>query len=667
MNSCSANRRSSRGALRTPTPEAPGVTLVHDWEAFKSTIGPDDIIFASWGVHHDLAGRGRLLVFDHLDAFPDWVEVNQQMLAKADVVFYTSEALRQQIAAVGRRVPTAHVPNACDPELWRRSAACPGWLERLPKPRILFLGFPGFWVDRELIEYSARQLAAHAFVVVGPTAGLQSRQNLHLVGQRPYEDLPGILQHCQVAMVPFRSQDPTAQAADPIKAYEYLAAGLPTIATKLPELDKLPQILQATDPDNFVHLLIREYEQDTPARRQARRESVSAHTWAARAETIERVVARKLRRTATPPEPESVAILTPQFFGIEDQGKCFFGGAERYALDIADLCRDLGFGVEVFQPSNARWTKTYRGITFHGLGDCAFQYDQFEGANERFACATAGFDHHIYLNLEVTYPHVFPDSIGISHGIWWDYRERDWWRGEEWRRRHFRSIEQLQVVASCDTNSINWVRAENPLLASKFRYIPNHADMALYHPSELRKTGLLTVIFPRRLEVGRGLFLALEAADAIMDRHQHVRFLFVGRSSDDREQHVQRWCSSRPRSQWMWVEPHQMPEVYREADISIIPTTCCEGTSYSAIESMATGLATICTHVGGLGNLVIDGYNGLLIEPTAASLTEAIDRLVTDSALRTHLGVMGRESVAASFSREVWRRRWTRLIGETWS
>ena len=60
---------------------------------------------------------------------------------------------------------------------------------------------------------------------------------------------------------------------------------------------------------------------------------------------------------------------------------------------------------------------------------------------------------------------------------------------------------------------------------------------------------------------------------------------------------------------------NEMDKLYKEADISIIPTLHSEGTSFTCLESMASQLPIIASNVGGLGNLIIDGFNGILINP----------------------------------------------------
>ena len=92
-------------------------------------------------------------------------------------------------------------------------------------------------------------------------------------------------------------------------------------------------------------------------------------------------------------------------------------------------------------------------------------------------------------------------------------------------------------------------------------------------------------------------------------------------------------------------------------------TTASEGTSLSCLEAMASGNAVIATNVGGLPDLVQDGYNGLLIEPESKALGTALEKLIRQSRLRRELAARGVE-VARTFQLPVWRERWRALLIE---
>lgn len=97
-------------------------------------------------------------------------------------------------------------------------------------------------------------------------------------------------------------------------------------------------------------------------------------------------------------------------------------------------------------------------------------------------------------------------------------------------------------------------------------------------------------------------------------------------------------------------------------DIAVVPTIGSEGTSLSLLEAMAAHCAVICTNVGGMTNIVIDQYNGLMIKPTEADLVYAIEDLIINVEKRNKLADRGYETVKQAFSHEVWSNRWKKVL-----
>lgn len=105
------------------------------------------------------------------------------------------------------------------------------------------------------------------------------------------------------------------------------------------------------------------------------------------------------------------------------------------------------------------------------------------------------------------------------------------------------------------------------------------------------------------------------------------------------------------------LEPEQMSNVYKNYDISLIPTLYSEGTSLSCLEAQASGNVVIATNIGGLPNLIINDYNGILINPDKNELFKAIKRVVLDKDLRTKLS-SNAVNVAQEFDKEKWENTW---------
>ena len=103
-------------------------------------------------------------------------------------------------------------------------------------------------------------------------------------------------------------------------------------------------------------------------------------------------------------------------------------------------------------------------------------------------------------------------------------------------------------------------------------------------------------------------------------------------------------------------------QIHQDKDIAIIPTIGSEGTSLSLLEAMASGCAVVCTNVGGMTNIVLDHYNGLMINPDEESLYQAIKLLIEDPILKTSLQKHAYETAKASFSLEMWKERWRHIL-----
>jgi len=84
-----------------------------------------------------------------------------------------------------------------------------------------------------------------------------------------------------------------------------------------------------------------------------------------------------------------------------------------------------------------------------------------------------------------------------------------------------------------------------------------------------------------------------------------------------------------------------------------VQTSTHEGFCLPPLEAMATGGAVVCTDSHGNRDFCVDGENCLMPEPTVASVSAAIARLLGDPQLRVRLGEAGRVT-AADYT---WERR----------
>ena len=79
--------------------------------------------------------------------------------------------------------------------------------------------------------------------------------NIHFLGRRSYDSLPSYVKAFSICIIPFRIYKLT-DAINPIKLYEYLAAGKPVISTRLSELSDYKKIIYlANNNSEFLELV----------------------------------------------------------------------------------------------------------------------------------------------------------------------------------------------------------------------------------------------------------------------------------------------------------------------------------------------------------------------------------------------------------------------------
>jgi glycosyltransferase involved in cell wall biosynthesis len=216
----------------------------------------------------------------------------ERLLHKVRMVFVTSEPLLQSL---GVRHHSVHlIPNAADVAHFAKTRSenlpRPADLAALKKPLIGFTGSVQHWVDVELIAAGARRRPDWNWVIIGgihkDIACFQGLLNIHLLGTKPYADLPAYLRQLDVGLVPFEMK-PIVFAADPIKVYEYLAAGKPVVSTAIPRLKVFGDVVRiATGPEEFVAQIERALADSSDEAARRRMAVARGHSWESRVEQI---------------------------------------------------------------------------------------------------------------------------------------------------------------------------------------------------------------------------------------------------------------------------------------------------------------------------------------------------------------------------------------------
>jgi glycosyltransferase involved in cell wall biosynthesis len=186
-----------------------------------------------------------LLVYDVMDDLASFAKAppglrlrQRQALEAADIVFTGGRSLHRGVVA--HRPRDTHLfPSGVEVDHYLaarevRRGRPPG------RPSAGYVGVLDERLDLDLVADLAAALPDWDLQMVGPVAKIRPSDlprstNLVYPGQQPYERLPEVMAGFDVALMPFALNEAT-RSISPTKTLEYLAAGLPVVSTRVPDV-----------------------------------------------------------------------------------------------------------------------------------------------------------------------------------------------------------------------------------------------------------------------------------------------------------------------------------------------------------------------------------------------------------------------------------------------
>jgi glycosyltransferase involved in cell wall biosynthesis len=200
-----------------------------------------------------LALMPRLFVYDVMDdlssfagAPPELLARERQALREASVVFTGGRSIHRGVE--GHNPLTFLFPSGVDVEHYAPARDIRP--DDRDRPVAGYVGVIDERLDLDLVESLAASLPGWEIQMVGPVckideASLPQAPNIAYLGKQPYDKLPDVMAGFDVALMPFALNDAT-RSISPTKTLEYLAAGLPVVSTRVPDV--------VSDFEEFVHL-----------------------------------------------------------------------------------------------------------------------------------------------------------------------------------------------------------------------------------------------------------------------------------------------------------------------------------------------------------------------------------------------------------------------------
>ncbi|RCW49533.1 glycosyltransferase [Paenibacillus prosopidis] len=273
------------------------------------------IMWVSHGPYLDELHRfdRSMLITDIADAsvgpFSVFAPWHERKIKEADLVLCASQPLFEEAKSLSEYAMLVRngaetecftpASNKNGPPLHKEQEAA--FLAGSTAPVIGFWGAVADWLDFELIGYLAEIRPYYLFVFIGTISctipdALTRLPNIRWLGDQEYEALPAFARQFDAAIIPFIKNDLT-EHANPIKMYEYLAAGLPVVSTDLAEIrpySDVVRVVPAGDKAAFERQLDEALLSDrSDAHIASRQQTASSESWKQRAHVVAETIRKR--------------------------------------------------------------------------------------------------------------------------------------------------------------------------------------------------------------------------------------------------------------------------------------------------------------------------------------------------------------------------------------
>lgn len=219
-----------------------------------------------------------------------------EQVQKAEFVLATSTVLQEKMQQWRKEVHL--LPNAVDYKHFHRAAqpdlAVAHELKDLKEPLIGYVGSLEYRVDADIMEAVLQSHPDKRLVAIGPVMKehfpidrLDRYPNFLYLGPRKFEELPSYIKAFSCGIIPFRKTGVT-QSIYPLKVNEYLAAGLPVVATSFsPDISSFQEVVfLAEDGKSFAQAVDRAVDSYRHQSAEPRFQKALANTWEVRVERL---------------------------------------------------------------------------------------------------------------------------------------------------------------------------------------------------------------------------------------------------------------------------------------------------------------------------------------------------------------------------------------------
>jgi len=249
------------------------------------------------------------------------------------------------------------------------------------------------------------------------------------------------------------------------------------------------------------------------------------------------------------------------------------------------------------------------------------------------------------------------------HGNFWPAFQTACWRKNRWISGWMGILLRRVRALGAFRNVQAWValneqqkkkHGEMGIPESRIHVIP-HFYEAASPPPEPSPSG--DILFLGRLSPEKGLGLLLQAWKLVRSYGRKLRI--AGTGPEEASLKTMAAAMGLRDVEFLGFVPRENhPELWRRSAFAVIPSIWHEPFPLSFLETWSYQRAPVASRLGAMAENIVDGKDGLLVEPfSAPALATAIQSLLDQPDLAIRMGQAGRTKVLAEFHRDIWLNR----------
>ncbi len=212
-------------------------------------------------------------------------------------------------------------------------------------------------------------------------------------------------------------------------------------------------------------------------------------------------------------------------------------------------------------------------------------------------------------------------------------------------------VRKADIITAPSEDMASLISRECGLPREKITVIPN--GLAFFPETEPGEKAAenFTVLYVGRLELSKGIEILAKAIPEVIKNQPAARFIFAGHdrvaeNGISRARWLQDFFEEKKIREKIMIAPDlnedELLNLYKSADVAVVPSMLYESFSYACAQAMAAGLPVVASRIGGIPETVEDNISGILVPPgDSAALAGALLKLAENPDLRRAMGRAG--------------------------